>query len=442
MFYCPQCGAVITKEAHEKLFCENCGLNLALIQLQPTPHPFYKTSRLIRPIGTSAQQKPSTPTGATPPDIHIPTHLLALSSNPSTSPATATPNIQAPPPNPRFPHQLIRPPFIPPTEETLKTPHYPDQQTQHDLAHPGPNSSFWPRQVQIQSLQLSQLSQLSQSSQAFHPSNSLLEPPTLDPESHSKQIPIEIVKGNPYAIDTNKGIDQPVEDEGFIATSAAAEHWRTSWRNRQRSEAGPAAAVSRGQSSVPEPLMAMQHSLQRIRAITRSQIKKEGTGLGFWMTLFFMVCIIGILGAYIASTYLPNSYATSHDVSLSTSQLTFEAVINQDNPKEQFVKLTNSSSTASIHWTATVFADDNLDWLSINASTTSGILHAGDTVTVGINASITDLKSNVKPYTGHILFTVNQAKQLTLPVELYVRGGIAKIVMSPVSMIGVISKGS
>ncbi|HAE83252.1 MAG TPA: hypothetical protein DCL75_18685 [Ktedonobacter sp.] len=188
--------------------------------------------------------------------------------------------------------------------------------------------------------------------------------------------------------------------------------------------------------------MAMQHSLQRIRAITRSQIKKEGTGLGFWMTLFFMVCIIGILGAYIASTYLPNSYATSHDVSLSTSQLTFEAVINQDNPKEQFVKLTNSSSTASIHWTATVFADDNLDWLSINASTTSGILHAGDTVTVGINASITDLKSNVKPYTGHILFTVNQAKQLTLPVELYVRGGIAKIVMSPVSMIGVISKGS
>lgn len=439
MFYCPQCGVVITKEAQEKLFCENCGLNLALIQLQPAPHPSYKSSRLIRPIGTPAQQKPSTPIGTTPPGIHIPTHLLALSPNPSTPPATATPNIQAPPPNPRFPHQLIRPAFIAPTEETLKAPHYPDQQTQQTLAHPDPNSSFWPGQVQIQTPQLSQSSQLSQ---AFHPSNSLPEPPTLDLEPHSKQIPIEIVKGNPYAIDTNKGIDQPIEDEGFLATSAAAEHWRTSWRNRQRSEAGPATAVSRGQSSVPEPLMAMQHSLQRIRAITRSQIKKEGTGLGFWITLFFMVCIIGILGAYIASTYLPNSSAISHNVSLSTSQLTFKAVINQDNPGEQFVKLTNSSSTASIHWTATAFADDNLDWLSVDASTTSGILHAGDRVTVGINISIAGLKSNVKPYTGHILFTVNQTEQLTLPVELYVQGGIAKIVMSPVSMIGVISEGS
>lgn len=436
MFYCPQCAAVITKEAQEKLFCENCGLNLALIQLQPAPHTSYQSSRLIRPIGTPAQQNPLTPTGAALPDIHIPTHLLALSPNPSIPPATATPNIQAPPSNPRFPHRLIRPAFIPPTEETLKAPHSPEQQTQQAPTHPGPNSSFWPGQVQIQSIQLSQLSQ------AFHPSNSLPEPPTLDLEPHSKQIPIEIVKGNPYATDTNKGIDQPIEDEGFIATSTAAEHWRTSWRNRQRSEAGPAAAVSRGQSSVPEPLMAMQHSLQRIRAITISQTKKEGTALGFWITFFFMICIIGILSAYIASTYLPNSSFTSHDVSLSTPRLTFQAVINQDNPGEQFVKLTNNSSTASIHWTATVLADDNLDWLSVDESTTSGILQAGGTVTVGINAGIAGLKSNVRPYTEHILFTVNQAEQLTLPVELYVRDGIAKIVMSPVSMIGVISEGS
>src|SRR5205085_10621563 len=56
-------------------------------------------------------------------------------------------------------------------------------------------------------------------------------------------------------------------DEGFIATSRAAQRWRTSWRNRQRSEAGPAMTVSRGQSSVPQPLLAMQDSLMRIRAI-------------------------------------------------------------------------------------------------------------------------------------------------------------------------------
>src|SRR5947209_17008227 len=129
MFYCPQCGAVITKEAQAKLLCENCGLNLALLQFQPASHSSNKSSRLIRPIGTPALQKFSTPLGAAHPNIHIPNHLLALSPGPSTPSATVTPTIQAPP-NPRSPHQLIRPAFIPPAEETPEPPHYPDQQTQ------------------------------------------------------------------------------------------------------------------------------------------------------------------------------------------------------------------------------------------------------------------------------------------------------------------------
>src|SRR2546421_4593528 len=100
MYYCPRCRTVITKEAQEQLFCANCGYHLPSIQLQPAPHPPYKSPGLIRPIGTPAQQKSATPADAALPDIHTPAHLLALSSNPPTPSATPsdpkTPNIQAP----------------------------------------------------------------------------------------------------------------------------------------------------------------------------------------------------------------------------------------------------------------------------------------------------------------------------------------------------------
>ncbi len=95
--------------------------------------------------------------------------------------------------------------------------------------------------------------------------------------------------------------------ESFIATSKAAEHWRNSWRDRQYAEAGPAENVSRGHAAVPMPLVAMQHSFARMRAIARTNKDGRSTNFRFWITLFLMMCIIAGLGAYIVSTYLPNS---------------------------------------------------------------------------------------------------------------------------------------
>src|SRR5205085_1591499 len=139
--------------------------------LQPAPHPPYKSPGLIRPIGTSAQQKPATPADAVLPDIHTPAHLLALSSNPPTPSATPsdpkTPNIQAPTSNAHSPHQFMRTVFIAPKEGTLKATPFPEQQ---NMAPPGPNLSIGPEQVQIQSLQLSQSSQSSQPQQVRHSS--------------------------------------------------------------------------------------------------------------------------------------------------------------------------------------------------------------------------------------------------------------------------------
>ncbi len=135
-------------------------------------------------------------------------------------------------------------------------------------------------------------------------------------EQQTQQIPVEVVKGRPQLIEALDDFNE-IEDnfESYAATSQAAERWRTSWRNRQRSEAGPATSVSRGQSEVPEPLMAMQHSFARMRAIIASSSRqnKQNSGLGFWIAILLMTSLIIGLGAFIVSTYLPN-----RDAALST----------------------------------------------------------------------------------------------------------------------------
>ncbi|HEY5004270.1 MAG TPA: zinc-ribbon domain-containing protein [Ktedonobacteraceae bacterium] len=97
--------------------------------------------------------------------------------------------------------------------------------------------------------------------------------------------------------------------ESLIATSKAAEHWRQSWRDRQHDEAGPAVGITRGQADVPEPLMAMQHSIARMRAIIlpKNTGNTPGKNFGFWVTLILLLCIIGGLCAYVISTYAPSA---------------------------------------------------------------------------------------------------------------------------------------
>jgi len=106
--------------------------------------------------------------------------------------------------------------------------------------------------------------------------------------------------------------------ESFIATSKAAEHWRNSWRDRQYAEAGTAENVSRGHAAVPMPLMAMQHSFARMRAIARPKKDGRRTNFRFWITLFLLMCIIAGLGTYIVSTYLPDSPVGAAQVVLPT----------------------------------------------------------------------------------------------------------------------------
>jgi hypothetical protein len=118
----------------------------------------------------------------------------------------------------------------------------------------------------------------------------------------SARPPVEIVRGQQGVIQA--GTSGAEGFESIIATSKAAERWRESWRQRQHDEAGPATSVSRGQASVPQPLLVMQHSFARMRAIILPGQQQNRGSLAFWISLLLMGCIIIGLGAFIFSTYL------------------------------------------------------------------------------------------------------------------------------------------
>ncbi len=518
----------------------------SLAKRNPSPIPTRPThpTGLIRPVGMQPQQEAVAPDIHSRSTQHIPTpskatppHLLALI--PETPPDISKQRPQAPVTTPGWPQQTAqRQPFSP--ETPLPVPEQPPALQQFNRhqepptlmqampAYGAPNTSnispAWPGQ-----------------------------PRSVPHEELRQSVPpgIEVVKGRPHMAETFEDFDE--YDEGFVATSKAAEHWRTSWRNRQRSEAGPATSVSRGQSSVSEPLLAMQHSLARIRAIIAPQGKQQEeqrTGPGFWIAVLLMICLMAGLLAYIISTYLPDTASArlttasastnisppslslygpqfaaiqqgqmlhlqgknfnagapiiftldgsmtingtdgrqmsilaspqgSFAVSLPTATwspgdhliqamdnksgqsayfnmqvnlahptantdlalsgpnpLLFQAVSGKGNPAYQYVLLTNKNPTTEITWTARATTDDNLSWLDIDPTTTGGKIKIGgaETLKVGINSE--GLKSKATPYTGEIIFTINQTEQLTLPVELQVQNQTAELVIDPNPLVG------
>lgn len=350
--------------------------------------------------------------------------------------------------------------------------------------------------------------------------------------------------------------EQPGSGISLGATSRAAEQWRNSWRDRQRAEAGPAVDVSRGHSAVAEPLLAIQQSLVRIRAVIRAE-KEQGSqqkkkSKDSWLPLVMMLCLIGGLAAYIISTYLSGTHlanATAHvstmpqprltapdaqgtlatngaqlsagqtlhvhgeqfgayahitflfnttplddtngkpmiarsnsggafdatlvipatelageytlqalnvqtgqhaflDVQIvprtptnsttlafsaqakAISNLAFTTVVGTPGQPGQTIKLTNNSNT-TIQWTATAITNDNLSWLVLNNSSTSGQLNAQGSDSIGISVLADGLKSSTQPYMGDIIFTVANQGQAILPVTLQVQGKPIELLVTP-----------
>ncbi|HYK84197.1 MAG TPA: hypothetical protein VEV19_02445 [Ktedonobacteraceae bacterium] len=557
----------------------------ARTQNPPTPNPI-APSQTQAEIGSldstlPPQSQPSTPA-----------HLLAL--KPVTPPGVSTMKPQVQAQKPRSPQQFIRPAIVPdpsaainpkqkavpPISPTLPgatqsvqpaQPIFSPDQFNQPLS-PMPASTqppagqtgfgsfptpVWPGQAsQTPVMQPIRSVQPVQAAQVVPPIERLSQQGQVSPSSGVPigQLPLEIVKGRPPLIEANEQFGEEDDNsESYIATSVAAEHWRTSWRNRQRSEAGPATLVSRGQSLVQEPLMAMQNSLIRMRAVILP--KKPQTARRFWLTLLLMLCLMAGLLAFIASTFqtrtnlagqsqssqqvdfpppdlriqgqqtatvaqgqtlilhgenfdagapviflldgtLPingsngrelvvlasdqgsfdvpvhitsdwsagphviaandnkNSQSaylniivslagpaptSSPDLSLSVQSVTFHAIMGQGDPQEQFITLTNTNATSPVQWIARAVTDNNLAWLDVDDTTTGGNLGIGGTGTIGIRAMVDGLTNITKPYTGHIIFTINQREQLTLPVQLQLAGSTPEIAINPNPLIGVLS---
>ncbi len=340
----------------------------------------------------------------------------------------------------------------------------------------------------------------------------------------------------------------------LVATSKAVEDWRKSWHDRQYAEAGPAVDVSRGQASVPMPLLSKQQSFVRMRAIAsnnKQQQNKRTLNFGTWIILLLMICLIVGLGAYIVWSYLPNSSfgithttppvnstqptlaaqgttsqtviigqtiqlhgehfganhtitflldsathildASGKDISSQTNsqgtfdailtinkqwttgshsieavdnssnlfafmtlqvipagtpttsstelsvtmdnkavqKLTFMAVTGQANPEPQRITITNISK-ALLNWSAVASSSNNLSWLTINDNNTFGHLDISQPHDILISVNIVGLKSNPqKPYTGQIVFTINDNQLLTVPVQLWISDATPEMVFSP-----------
>ena len=523
MYYCPRCRATISADAQ---VCGRCGLTrfdaqrisaLPIVPVAPVaPPPYVERPPLPHPITGTSQLPPNTPeiVQAIPP---VPTrslqpHSKRVPARPNSGPfpvPSAQPRVQTPLPKPS--QQFMRPPSLPGIIAPL-----PAQQQPQPLMSPS--------QSQIL---------------AF------VDTPT-------SQLPIEVVKGRPPLLEPNEQFTEDDEGaESYIATSLAAEHWRTSWRNRQRSEAGPASMVSRGQSLVPEPLMAMQNSLVRMRAILLP--KKARFDARFWILLLLMLTLLGGLIAFIGATFqtkadtasqsIPSSTlalpslsiqgtaqatvrqgqflhlygenfnigapiiflldgtlpingtdgrelsvlvsdqgtfavaipvtsdwsagphviraydnqngqlaylnidvtlagaaaTTNPNLSLSTNLVTFHAVVGQGEPQEQFITLTNTNATKAIQWAASAETADNLTWLDLDETTSSGRLSIGGTGTIGISAMVDGLTASSKVYSGNIVITINQNEQLTLPVALQLTNTNPEIAINPNPVIGILA---
>jgi hypothetical protein len=128
--------------------------------------------------------------------------------------------------------------------------------------------------------------------------------------------------------------------ESLTATSQAAEHWRNSWRDRQRAEAGPAVGISRGQAVVPEPLMAIQQSLVRMRSLIMPNTQeKEASPVQkqlYRISSFLLFCLILGLTGYIISTFIPHTLTAPQSASATAPYGVYPTIymqLNAKNPK-------------------------------------------------------------------------------------------------------------
>ncbi len=147
---------------------------------------------------------------------------------------------------------------------------------------------------------------------------------------------------------------------------------------------------------------------------------------------------------------IPARTAISNSTELSitmqgkpVSLLTFKTVIGQGNPDPQEINIINTSASP-LKWTATTSTNNNSNWLMINDNNNYGQLAISQPHSILISVNTVGLKTtNIKhPYQGQIIFTINNTRLLTLPVQLQIVDATPEMVFSPNPIIAPIGSGN
>lgn len=260
----------------------------------PLPQPNAGANRapgIIRPIVSSASLRQNTPI---PPAHTPPNPMSPLPALPNTPPLPAEKPRQME--NARFPRPVNTP-----------APGSSSQNTQRQSG--GPQSMPVPtRQPDQSSPDYIPARQQHRINSGAPQTPQMPQPSLHDMPTNYLERPRTNANGN-GANSTAARQELPLfSPESFAYTSKAAQHWRSSWRDLQNAEAGPAQDVSKGQAEVSAPLASRRDSFLRMRAIRSKQNADGGEkNFSFWVTLFLMICLIGGLAAYIIYSYLPNT---------------------------------------------------------------------------------------------------------------------------------------
>lgn len=377
MFPCPRCQHELPANAR---FCNYCGFNQTNARLE--------SMRAAQQVLNTPQVTPSVPsTPPVPGDNKAAGSMRSIKVEPKQNPLMASGREQiqmTSTPPPRQPIQPIKPtstPFIPetpqPSNGNALIGHYASEQVaRHRSVQLGTGVPQTPR-VPGMPVQGPPASMIPGTPHTSQPSGA----------SAMRQIPQAQAVASPYrSYELPLGLpdtvslsdDSPyasyapysdMDNKSLSSTNKAAEQWHKSWRDRQHDEAGPAVNVSRGQASVAEPLLAMQHSILRMRAIVLP--KNRENKFGFWMIVVMMVCLFVGLISYIASTYLPGTRLASQAVATSISHADPTLAFQQQNSAQ-----TGFTAGQTIHVQGASFgAHDQiiflLDSTTLNGTTTT-----------------------------------------------------------------------
>src|SRR5436305_993749 len=275
MFGCPRCKATLPADA---VFCNRCGNKQLILLAQGSPLP-----QGVPPMPPMRGNLPPAPPNAPMPNNVPP----ALPNAPRPGPMPPGMGPQSYPQGPGvMPPGAVQPGNMP--QQVVRSPTPPQNMPMHPM--PGPGGPFPPGGPGV------------------------ANKPYAGGPPGTPAAPAWAPVWNQQAFNAYTGSAVPNHDR-FNSTLRDAARWRQSWRDRQRSEAGPAVGVARGQSAVAEPLMALQNSIARMRAIVipknqSGQNAASSQGVVYKVGSILLACLIAAIGIWQFSALFPAS-ATS-----------------------------------------------------------------------------------------------------------------------------------